>query len=83
MKKFKDYQTKLINIKIKFKNISKLKLINIIRLEANIEYLFLLPQPTKNNSIVKTVDITPINKILYSISNKLRFGPQIKLIQNK
>ena len=69
--------------KIKFKKISKLKLIIIIRLDANIEYLFLLPQPTKNNNIVKTVDMTPINNMLYSISNKLRLGPHIRLIQKR
>jgi hypothetical protein len=68
---------------IKFKNISKLKLINIILFEANIEYLFLLLHPTKNNKNVKIIDNIDINKILYSISNKLKLGPQIKFTQNK
>lgn len=47
------------------------------------EYLFLLLQPTKNNKKVNIIDRIDINKILYSISNKLKFGPQIKFIQNK
>jgi len=68
---------------MKFKKISKLKLIIIILFEANIEYLFLLAQPTKNKSIVNTVDKKPINNILYSISNKLKLGPHIKLIQKR
>ena len=68
---------------IKIKKISKLNEIKIILLEARIEYLFLLAHPTKNNSNVKQIDIIDINKILYSISNRLKLGPQIKLIQNK
>jgi hypothetical protein len=55
----------------------------IIRFEDNIAYLFLLLQPTKNNKNVKSIDKIDINNILYSISNKLKLGPQIKLIQNK
>lgn len=38
------------------------------------EYLFLLAQPTKNNKIVNTDDSIVINKRLYSISKKLKFG---------
>ena len=53
------------------------------RFAAKTEYLFLLAHPTKNNNIVNTVDRIVINKRLYSISNRLRFGPQIKFIQNK
>ena len=68
---------------MKFKKISKLKLIKIILLEAKIEYLFLLLHPTKNNKKVNIIDRIDINKILYSTSNKLKFGPHIKLIQNK
>jgi len=60
-----------------------LKLIIIILLDDNIEYLFLLLQPTRNNKKVKIIDKIELNNILYSISNKLKFGPQIKLIQNK
>ena len=60
-----------------------MKDISIILLEARIEYLFLLAQPTKNNSKVKQIDMIDMNKMLYSISNKLKLGPQIKLIQNK
>lgn len=55
----------------------------IILLEAKIEYLFLLLQPTKNNKNVNKIDNIDIHKILYSISNKLKLGPQIKFIQNK
>jgi hypothetical protein len=47
------------------------------------EYLFLLPQPTKNNKNVNSDERIAKNKILYSISNKLKLGPQIKFIQNK
>ena len=67
----------------KFRKISKLKLISSIRFDASIEYLFLLPHPTKNNNNVNSDDNIAKNKILYSISNKLKFGPQIKFIQNK
>lgn len=70
-------------MKIKFKKISKLKLIKIILFEAKIEYLFLLDQPTKNNKKVNKIDKIDMNKILYSISKRLKFGPQIKFIQNK
>lgn len=68
---------------MKFKKISKLKLISVIRFEAKIEYLFLLLHPTKNNKNVNSVETIVINKILYSISNKLKLGPHIKFIQNK
>jgi len=67
----------------KFKKISKLKLIMIILLEAKIEYLFLLLQPTKNNKKVNKIDEIDINITLYSISKKLKLGPQIRFIQNK
>jgi hypothetical protein len=67
----------------KFKNISKLKLMTIILFEDNIEYLFLLAHPTKNNKKVNIIDNIEVNNILYSISNKLKLGPQIKFIQNK
>lgn len=60
-----------------------MKLIKIILLEAKIEYLFLLLHPTKNNKNVKIIEIIDINKMLYSISNRLKFGPQIKFIQNR
>ena len=55
----------------------------IILLEAKIEYLFLLAQPTKNNRKVNKIDEIDIKIILYSISKKLKLGPQIKFIQNK
>lgn len=67
----------------KFKKISKLKLIKIIRFEAKIEYLFLLAHPTKNNKNVNKIESIDINSMLYSISKNVRFGPQIKLTQNK
>jgi len=73
----------IINKKVKFKKISKLNEIKTILFDAKIEYLFLLAHPTKNNSNVKQIDIIDINSILYSISNKLKLGPHIKLIQNK
>lgn len=60
-----------------------MKLIKIILLEAKIEYLFLLLHPTKNSKNVKIIEIIDINKMLYSISNRLKFGPQIKFIQNR
>lgn len=71
------------NVKIKFKKISKLKLINIILLEAKIAYLFLLLHPTKNSKNVNKTDKIDINNILYSISNNDKLGPQIRFIQNK
>jgi len=55
----------------------------IILLEAKIEYLFLLLQPTKNNKKVNKTDEIDINITLYSISKKLKLGPQIRFIQNK
>ena len=72
----------MIKIKIKFKKISKLNDIKIILLEDKIAYLFFVAHPTKNKINVNVTDINDKNKILYSISNKLKFGPQIKFIQN-
>lgn len=54
-----------------------------ILFDDSIAYLFLLLQPTKKSKIVKIIDKIPINNTLYSISNKLKFGPQIKFTQNK
>ena len=55
----------------------------MILLEANIEYLFLLLHPTRNNKNVNKIDSIDIKSILYSISNKLKLGPHIKFTQNK
>ena len=70
-------------IRKKFINTSKFNVVTKTLPEDNIANLFLLIQPTKNIRNEKNIDNTPINNKLYSISQIAKFGPQIKLTQNR
>jgi hypothetical protein len=79
----KDSNIVIIYIKKKLINTSKFNVVTKTRVEDKTAYLFLLIHPTKNMSIEKNIDNTPINSKLYSISQTAKFGDQIKLTQNK
>ena len=68
---------------IKFKKISNVKVITIIRPADKMAYLFKVDQLTKKSKNEKIIDKTPINSKLYSISHIAKDGLQIILIQNK
>jgi len=67
----------------KFNSISKFKVVITTLLDAKIAYLLLETQPIVMSNIEKNNEIKPIKNKLYSISQIIRFGPHIKLIQNK
>ena len=72
-----------INIIKKFNKISKFKVVITTLFEASIAYLLLDTQPTIIKSVEKNNDKIPIKNKLYSTSQIIKFGPHIKLTQNK